>query len=416
MQTPPGQFRAGFRFFTRARLHAIRFEDRDVTTDDLGTPLDSGRNHRSGKRRSVSLLPLIAGALGAIILVGLLWIAFVDDPLGGEPVAVVAIEAPDARATPSDRPPETAGSPPQKPAEQSSRTVTIIDGKSGARTEVPVDDPQGSAKGPAELLDARIVESSPHGPIPRIGPDGLRALDVFAGARADAIDRDSPHIAIVIGGLGVGSATTQSAIASLPPAVTLAFAPYGPDLARSVGEARRGGHEILLQIPMEPFDYPDNDPGPRTLLTSVSLQENLDRLHWFLSRIQGYVGVSAFMGARFTAQEPALAPILADLAKRGLLYFDDGSSPRSLAQKAAQQAKVPFVAADIVVDAKPAWSEIDAALERLERVARERGFAVGGASALPVSIERIARWIKEAEARGIRVVPLSTIALRSRQS
>ena len=66
------------------------------------------------------------------------------------------------------------------------------------------------------------------------------------------------------------------------------------------------GHEVLLQAPMEPFDYPDNDPGPQTLLTSLTPEQNVDRLHWLMSRFQGYVGIAGSMGARFTASEQAL--------------------------------------------------------------------------------------------------------------
>jgi hypothetical protein len=122
------------------------------------------------------------------------------------------------------------------------------------------------------------------------------------------------------------------------------------------------------------------------------------------------------MGARFTSNEAAFGPVLSDIAARGLVYFDDGMSSRSLTHKVAAAAKAPFVKADLVVDAKPNWSDIDAALEQLERLANDRGFAVGMASALPVSIERIARWAKALDARGIRIVPLSTIAARSKQS
>jgi polysaccharide deacetylase 2 family uncharacterized protein YibQ len=229
-------------------------------------------------------------------------------------------------------------------------------------------------------------------------------------------DRKGPRIAIIVGGLGIGAGATKDAISKLPDVVTLAFAPYGVDLSRWVARARGAGHEILLQLPMEPFDYPDNDPGPQTLLTSLPPEQNLDRLYWFLSRFQGYVGVTNFMGARFTANETALSPVLGDLAKRGLLYLDDGSSPRSLAQKVAVSAKIPFLKADLVVDSTPNWSEIDAALEQLEKIAAERGFAVGTASALPISLERIARWAKAAEARGVRIVPLSVLVLKAKQS
>jgi polysaccharide deacetylase 2 family uncharacterized protein YibQ len=132
--------------------------------------------------------------------------------------------------------------------------------------------------------------------------------------------------------------------------------------------------------------------------------------------MQGYVGVANFMGARFTSNEAALTPVMTELAQRGLLYFDDGASARSAAEKVALVTKTPFVKADLVIDARPNWSDIDAALEQLERIAADRDYAIGFASALPVSIERIARWAKSAESRGVRVVPLSVTAMRARQN
>ncbi len=393
-----------------------------MAADDLGTPLGSGRTKRAGKRLSVPMLPFITGTLASVIALALLWLVLVDNPLGGEPKAVVAIEPPKAEAA---RSPALAARPPDnnvRSAESTSpgaQTVTIIDGKSGARKEVAVrgNDSADEPVGTAPPLDVRLAESARHGVIPRMAPDGARPLDVYARTSATAAgDRKGPRIAIVVGGLGIGASATNDAITKLPDVVTLAFAPYGVDLSRWVARARGAGHEILLQLPMEPFDYPDNDPGPQTLLSSLPSEQNLDRLYWFLSRFQGYVGVTNFMGARFTASETALSPVLGDLAKRGLLYLDDGSSPRSLAQKVAVSSKIPFLKADLVVDSTPNWSEIDAALEQLEKLAAERGFAVGTASALPVSLERIARWAKAAEARGIRIVPLSALVLKAKQS
>jgi polysaccharide deacetylase 2 family uncharacterized protein YibQ len=296
--------------------------------------------------------------------------------------------------------------------------VTIIDGKSGVRTQVPVKSGDGSDTkvGAGSALDSRLMEDSPHGPIPRVGPDGARPLDVYSRADGGAAARKGPRIAIVVGGLGISDNATNESIVKLPGAITFAFAPHTADLTRWTGKARDDGHEFLVQLPMEPFDYPDNDPGPQTLLTTLPKEENIDRLYWFLSRAHGYVGVANFMGARFTANDAAMTPILAELSKRGLLYFDDGASTRSIAGRSADAAKAPYIKADIVIDAKANWSDIDIALERLERLALEREYAVGVASALPVSIDRIARWAKTVESRGIRIVPLSAVAIRARQS
>ena len=198
-----------------------------------------------------------------------------------------------------------------------------------------------------------------------------------------------PAVAIVVEGLGVGAAKTADAIMKLPPAVTLAFTPYGSDPTKLAERARAQRHEILLQIPMEPFDYPDNDPGPQTLLTTLGTEQNIDRLYWHLSRFQGYAGIANFMGSRFVVADAAMQPIIREAAKRGLGYLDDGSAPRSVAPSLAAGQAMPFAKADLSVDAVPTAAEIDRALAKLESLAKERGIAVGVASALPISIERL---------------------------
>jgi polysaccharide deacetylase 2 family uncharacterized protein YibQ len=225
-----------------------------------------------------------------------------------------------------------------------------------------------------------------------------------------------PVVAIVVGGLGVGAAKTADAIMKLPPAVTLAFTPYGSDPAKLAERARAQRHEILLQIPMEPFDYPDNDPGPQTLLTTLDAEQNLDRLYWHLSRFQGYAGIANFMGARFVVADTVMQPIVREAAKRGLGYLDDGSAPRSVASSMAAGLSMPFAKADLGIDAVPTAVEIDRALARLEGLAKERGLAVGVASALPISIERIGAWIRTLESHGVMLVPLTTVMLKSKSS
>ncbi len=386
--------------------------------DDLGKPLGTNRASRTPARWKLPFVPLLASVLAGVLILALGWVALVDDPLGGEPRAVASINTPDASAKASAAKMDAAKKSATAEAKAGGQTVTIIDGKSGAKREVILtpgadsEKPVGSAP-----LDPRLAEYSRHGSIPKIGPDGAQPMEVFAKtAPGAAAERKGARIAIVVGGLGIGAATTGEAIAKLPAVVTLGFMPYGAELPKWVAKARGDGHEVLLQVPMEPFDYPDNDPGPQTLLSTISTEQNLDRLHWFLSRAQGYVGVTNFMGARFTANDTALAPVLRDIGKRGLLYFDDGSSQRTLAPKILAENKLPFLKGDVVIDAHPTWQEIDHALERLEKIAAEQGYAIGTSGALPISIERIARWTRAAEARGVIVVPISAILARQKQS
>jgi uncharacterized protein len=264
-------------------------------------------------------------------------------------------------------------------------------------------------------VDQRLLEQSRYGMIP-IAADGLTPFTAYAAPADQARAAKMPIVAIVIGGLGVGAAKTAEAIMKLPPAVSLAFTPYGSDPEKLAERARALHHEIFLQIPMEPYDYPDNDPGPQTLLATLGPEQNLDRLFWHLGRLQGYAGIANFMGARFIATDAAMQPIMREAAKRGLGFFDDGSAPRSVAGTLAASQAIPFVKGDLTIDAVPTSGEIDRALAKLESLAKDRGFAVGTASALPISIERIGVWIKALEAHGVMLAPLTTAMLKSKSS
>jgi len=264
-------------------------------------------------------------------------------------------------------------------------------------------------------IDPKLLEKSRYGMIPVIA-DGLKPFTVYAAEADRAKAAKMPVVAIVVGGLGVGAAKTTDAIMKLPAAVTLAFTPYGSDPGKLAERARAQRHEILLQIPMEPFDYPDNDPGPQTLLTSLNSDQNLDRMYWHLSRFQGYAGIANFMGGRFVVGDAVMQPIVREAAKRGLGYFDDGSAPRSVAGSLAAAQAMPYAKGDVTIDTVPTAVEIDRALGNLENLAKERGVAVGVASALPISIERIGTWAKALESRGIMLVPLTTAMLKARAS
>jgi polysaccharide deacetylase 2 family uncharacterized protein YibQ len=120
------------------------------------------------------------------------------------------------------------------------------------------------------------------------------------------------------------------------------------------------------------------------------------------------------MGARFVATDAAMQSVIREAGKRGLGYLDDGSAPRSVAGALAEGQPMPFAKADLAIDAVPTSVEIDRALAKLESLAREHGTAVGMASALPISIDRIGIWAKALESHGVVLVPLTTVMLKSK--
>ena len=402
------------------------------TADDLSAPLGQQTARRKRRfRLPFTGMQALAVVLGLIIAAFAGFAIFGDNPLGGEPVAHIALrQTAPAEKPAAAAPAHPARSEPKQAAPGEHRTVTIIDGSSGKRQDVVIgggdaasdkpagDKAEGDAAVPTAAMagaDPRLLEKTRYGMIP-ISAENLKPFTAYAAPFDKARAAKMPVVAIVVGGLGIGAAKTSDAITRLPGAVTLAFTPYGSDPGKLAERARTQRHEIFLQIPMEPYDYPDNDPGPQTLLATLGAEQNLDRLFWHLGRLQAYAGIANFMGARFVATDAAMAPVIREAAKRGLGYFDDGSAPRSVAGSLAASQAMPFAKGDVAIDAVPTSAEIDHALAKLETMAKERGIAIGTASALPVSIERISAWTRGLESRGVLLVPLTTAILKSKSS
>jgi len=377
-------------------------------TDALSTPL--GKDHKPKKRKwRVQSGWVGAGIFAFVIMTLTLWVIFVDDPLGGEPVAIVAIERQAAGVTKKDV--EVVDIRPSLPSAREDSEAEPKEGENPPPKIEFTDENQLDAAEGRTLSSTpidKITEEGRYGKVPKVAKDGSRPLDLYA-APVSRGAQDSPKIILIVTGLGLSQTGTQEAIRLLPSGVTLAFAPYGSSLDRWVQRARQEGHELLLQVPLEPFDFPDNDPGPHTLLTKLSSAQNMDRLQWLMSRLSNYVGIVNYMGARFTATPEAVAPLMQELDDRGLLYVDDGSSSRSVAERITGELRSPFVKADMTIDVVSTPGEVDSRLLQLESLSRSRGLAVGVASALPVSIERIAEWALGLEARGVYLVPPSFV-------
>lgn len=381
---------------------------------ELNRPLGQDRDAPRGKPWGRWILTAFAGVLGAGFAALLLFVAIRRDPDGGEPMATAMIEK---RAAPAQQPAVAATTPAPSSESRLQASAKQIESASGVTVVRPGADvpgaivitvPDDGAVRLAAAPDSRLVERTRHGLLPRIGPDGATPAQVYARPLGPPpATKPAGQIALLVGGLGISQNGTAEAIAKLPGAVSLAFAPYGAELERVVQSARSDGHEVFLQLPMEPFDYPDNDPGPHTLLTGPKAAENIDKLQWALARFTGYVGIVNFLGGRLTTDEAALSPILRELAGRGLMVVDDGSSSRSLLATSAMRAQIPALKVDRVIDRVLRADAIDKELVALEAMAREQGVAVATASALPVSVERIARWAASLEAKGLALVPVS---------
>lgn len=262
----------------------------------------------------------------------------------------------------------------------------------------------------APVPDPELIKKSNFGLLPVISPTGKLPWRTYARPFIDPLNR--PRIAIIMSEMGMSQSATKTAIQNLPGAVTLSFNPYARELQGWIEQARAAGHEVLLQLPMEPIGYPNNDPGPHSLLTSLTDKENLKRLEWMLGRFTGYSGVTNQMGSRFTSSASDIEPILQILKSRGLAFLDGRTSAKSVAGKVATQLGMPVAINNRFLDNKADRANIDARLADLERIARYTGTAIGVAYPYPVTMERLTVWAQTLNRKGFVLAPLSATANR----
>lgn len=268
-------------------------------------------------------------------------------------------------------------------------------------------DPMKTAPIPA------LVEESPYGPLPRIAIDGRRPAEAYA-RRSNYANAPGgpPRVAVLVSGLGVPGAPDGDIIKGLPPPVSIAYGAYGRGLQERVTEARADGHEVLLAIPLEPNNYPAKDPGPHTLLTTLPPKDNIKRLQWLMSRYSGYVGLTNYMGDKFETAPQSLKPVLEEIKQRGLVYVGDGSVEGSAAGEIAGTLELEYATAQVRLD--PA--AMDKGLAELEAAAKAQGAAIGVAKAAPSTVKRIGDWAGSLKDKGLVLVPVSAAMRSQRQS
>lgn len=392
-------------------------------------------------------LYITAAGTGLVFLIFLFTMTSIEAPLGGEPFSVVDLqnrekaetelnerkitERKKKRVRPSQQVKKQQKNPSYFQKTSDGNSITIK-GKGQKQTaDIKHLSPAKSghlkpSKKHLEFIDTtglpaapipEFIEKTKYGYLPRIADDGRRPLDVYSRPFARELGNSKPlkTISIVVTNLGLSEPITLKAIETLPPEVTLSFNPYSNQLKKWTKKSRNNGHEIILEIPMEPYDYPDNDPGPHTLLSHQTDKINIDRLNWLMSRMSGYVGIANIQGGKFISVEDALAPIMREVKNRGLLYIDYNPDAIDTAYQISQEIQLEYLQSTIKIDKILDRESIDKALKKLEQAALTHGQAIGVATAFPLSIQRLNKWAEDLKKRGIYLVPL-TKTLSNQQS
>ena len=263
------------------------------------------------------------------------------------------------------------------------------------------------------IVYPHVSEETENAILPVIASDG-RLPWIEYSRNFKRSDR-KPRIAIIISNLGLSSTYTATALKMMPKNVTLSFSHIAPKLKNWVRDARQNGFEVLIDLPMEPIEFPQNDPGRDTLLTTLSEVENLNRLEHIMVQAGGFVGLLATHGSKFTLSSEVLLPVLKSIKARGLLYVDSRSTSRSVGPELSSSIQLPRAFNNIFIDKNPSAGNINTKLKELEMIAKKKKFALAIAQPLPITLELLNNWIKGLKAKGIALAPVSAIADKQSQ-
>jgi polysaccharide deacetylase 2 family uncharacterized protein YibQ len=280
--------------------------------------------------------------------------------------------------------------------------ITLPDGATVAGGGSAITPPKRPAQPLVAAPIAGLSQPGPNGPLPTIAPDGRVPAQAYARPFRP---NGKPRVALIVGGLGLNAVTTRAAIERLPAEVTLSFVPYADGLQGWIDLARAQGHEVMIEIPMEPSGYPNNDPGPQTLLASATPDDITARMTWLLGRATGYFAVTNYLGDRFVTSDNGMAAFLGFLRQHGVAFVDDGSARRRPGAWARASA-------DSIIDETQTPAAIVGRLNALEARAKATGAALGTGFSYPVTVEAAARWTAGLEARGLQLAPASAMTQR----
>jgi len=365
------------------------------------------RRRAPGRPKQRWWLEIAWGGAAGVAIIGAVWLALPPKPT--VPPTEVAASAPAPKPAPTAiatlrfrtvAPSHAVEA--SEAEEQAEMTAADPPAAADPPTAAPATAAPAQPRSRAPVRTAAVVR--PPAPPPSTRADQPAWLRNAVAAPA-ALGR--PHIAIVIDDLGLDRRRTERTIA-LPAPLTLSFLGYANDLPQLAEEGRRAGHELLVHVPMEPISRGE-DMGPNGLAVGLGEEEVLRRLRWNLARFDGYVGINNHMGSRFTASAESMAPVMAELKARGLLFLDSRTIARSAGVELARHYGVPHAARDVFLDNEVNAPAIATQLAEVEAIARKNGSAVAIGHPHDATIAELARWIEQLPKKGFVLVPLSTI-------
>ncbi len=193
------------------------------------------------------------------------------------------------------------------------------------------------------------------------------------------------YVTIIIDDLGV-SYNAANQLMDIGLDLTLSIMPEKKYSKRIAVSAMDRGFDVMLHMPMEPRDYPTNNPGKGALLVNLSDDEITRRMNTAIDSVPGIIGVNNHMGSRFSENCEKMATVMGVIKERKLFFLDSRTSKDTCAQKTAKEFGVPNGRRNVFLDNDRDKDSILKQLRALIKRAKKNGYAVAICHPYPETI------------------------------
>jgi polysaccharide deacetylase 2 family uncharacterized protein YibQ len=216
-------------------------------------------------------------------------------------------------------------------------------------------------------------------------------------------------VAIVIDDLGKDYKAFKKLLALNIP-ITYSILPFHKYSSRMANEAHKKNGEVILHLPLEPWNSSNHTINHGTLLTSMKKDQILSQLERNIDAIPHITGVGNHMGSLFTENRDKMEIMLQKLKEKGLYFLDSRTTKKTVGYALAREMGMKAAERDLFIDNSKEPLLIDKQLKKLPFLVKQNGghaIAIGHPHYATIDgIERNIPFLKE---QGIKIVPLSQL-------
>lgn len=217
----------------------------------------------------------------------------------------------------------------------------------------------------------------------------------------------TPTVAIILTGLGLNKDWTAQLLVTFKGKVTFAFSPYSSNLQEQLQEAAALENQLLVALPMEPYAFPNPDPGPYTLLTGVKAEENISKTKAILKKIPNGVGMIGDYGSRFTLSPVDLEPVLKEIKGHGSTFVDPYTTLYSQVQETCKALGMACPQVHMTIAPEGTTTQRDDFFKRVIQSTKENGIIIISVPAIPTFTDYLLEWIADSEKKGINFTTIA---------